>query len=110
MENPIFAQVKFLAVILSIVILAFSTTACADEPDVHAAGHVAHEITDAGSHHTHTDFCSPLCACGCCAAPVIVAVGYFIPTLTAHSAHLFSEMPAGQTADVSLAVWQPPQA
>ena len=101
---------RIIALILSIVILAFSTTTCSDELTVKVPDGSSFTLADAGTeHHEHVDFCSPLCACGCCAASVILPIGYFIPVQSDHSAFNYSEMPAGIITDMSPAVWQPPQ-
>ncbi|MGE7775931.1 DUF6660 family protein [Chitinophaga sp. NPDC101104] len=101
---------RIIALILSIVILAFSTTTCSDELAGHVTESSGYQLADAGTeHHEHMDFCSPLCACGCCAASVILPMGYLIPVQSDHSAFHYSEMPAGIITDVSPAVWQPPQ-
>lgn len=102
---------RIIAVILSIVILAFSATTCSDELFGHAPDAGGYSLSDAGApHQEHVDFCSPLCACGCCAASVILPMGYRIPVQADLSNFVYSEAPAGIVSDVPNTVWQPPQA
>ncbi|MGX5817084.1 DUF6660 family protein [Chitinophaga lutea] len=108
-----FVTVKYIAIILSIMILAFSGTVCSDELPGQPveAGSCLMVDADAGMHqHAHADFCSPLCACGCCAAPVILSMAYCIPTQVSNTLLAYSDMPAGMISDIPQPVWQPPQA
>ena len=99
---------RYIALILSVVILALSCLPCADADASHMKEHqeisASHE-QDAG----HIDTCSPFCLCTCCAAlsihPPLIRVALVIPE---HAIHYTSRYIAAFN-EVSLPVWQPPR-
>lgn len=108
---PIFVYVKYFAVILSMVLLALSTVTCSDELPLSIAKSSSCQVNNADSHqHGHKDFCSPFCACSCCAAPVILSMTCFTTVPATHTAFIYSETPAGVISDLPQTVWQPPRA
>lgn len=108
---PIFVYVRYFAIIMSIVLLALSTISCSDKLPLTAAGNSSYQVNDIGTHqHEHKDFCSPFCACSCCAAPVILSITYFTPAPASHTTFTFCETPAGVISDLPTTVWQPPRA
>ncbi|WP_394333858.1 DUF6660 family protein [Chitinophaga eiseniae] len=106
----IFVPVRFFAVILSIVLLALGTISCSDELPLSGMAGSSYQADNTTHQHEHKDFCSPFCACSCCAAPVIISLVYFAPVPASHTIFSYSEMPAGIISDLPQPVWQPPRA
>jgi hypothetical protein len=58
---------------------------------------------------SHTDECSPFCACNCCAGFAIISYSYqigllYFPSIEKNTAHL-----PVCISEISLPIWQPPQ-
>ena len=108
---PIFVYVRYFAIILSMVLLALSTVTCSDELPLSIAKSSSYQVNNADTRqHAHKDFCSPFCACSCCAAPVILSMTYFTTVPATHTTFTYSETPVGVISDLPQTVWQPPRA
>jgi hypothetical protein len=60
-------RMKFLAYILSFVILALTTYTCIDIPTGNTLQKIEmSQSTSDNPHQSDTDHCSPLCSCQCC--------------------------------------------
>ncbi len=101
---------RILALILSILVLAFSAIPCADGDSFAKTDAGQYDLTQSQpSDEDHEDACSPFCICTCCAA---FSVAYTFPALSVYVINYklnhASFYEAG-TQSISLPVWQPPQ-
>lgn len=107
-----FAVVKrFLAFILSLVVLSQSFVACADVATHSDDNSLAkYETLKATQEHDNPeDACPPFCQCNCCAG---FSTNHYIPfysTLPLTYAEVKTEYPAAPLQHMSLPIWQPPQ-
>ena len=63
---------KWIAILLSIYLMALSNMPCADM-EVNSAAHKTAQFSSEAnhSHDKDNDLCSPFCACNCCGAQVL---------------------------------------
>lgn len=104
---------KFISVILSVIFLGLSFVPCADSmtPDrsLQKAATEAHHGGE--DHHHHTDFCSPLCVCGCCGTTVAQldpGTEFIIKTIGIRTSEktIFRE---SLPSDLYYPIWEPPK-
>ncbi|MFC4389669.1 DUF6660 family protein [Flavobacterium quisquiliarum] len=104
---------KWIAIIMSIYLMALSNMPCADM-EVNSAMHKTAQFAseDNHSHDKDNDLCSPFCACNCCGAQVL---SYQTPANFEFPApyNLISiPLPTYQSVFISDfygSIWQPPQ-
>jgi hypothetical protein len=63
---------RWIAIVMSIYLMALSNMPCADM-EVNSAMHKTAQFSseDNHSHDKHNDLCSPFCTCNCCSAQVL---------------------------------------
>ncbi|WP_289658728.1 DUF6660 family protein [Flavobacterium panacagri] len=104
---------KWIAIVMSIYLMALSNMPCADM-EVNSAMHKTAQFAseDNHSHDKDNDLCSPFCACNCCGAQVL---SYQTPVNFEFPApyNLISiPLPTYQSVFISDfygSIWQPPQ-
>lgn len=106
----IFALMKILSVIMSVIILALSFVPCADNNSVNQSQEISlHQDSD--NHQHHSDFCSPLCVCSCCGTIVAQIEGqadFEIKTYEIYSSQENLLKPRFPS-DISFSIWEPPK-
>ncbi|WP_404980253.1 DUF6660 family protein [Chitinophaga pollutisoli] len=106
---------RYVAVILSFVMLILSCIPCADQGLGMNGGADAHDQystvqEEADNHHSHhSDGCSPLCVCSCCSVVTFVhqhvSVDLSVPgALSAYNCYHSQSYP-----EQSFPIFQPPQ-
>ncbi len=102
---------KFLASIMAVIILALSMMPCTDEEALMHAGNTSDLAQQAKCpEQQHSDDCSPLCTCSCCAS-------FFAFFQSSNKANLVLQAPApvysslvvSTTFSIPLPIWQPPR-
>ena len=111
--NPIFVFVKWIAIILSIYLIALSNMPCADM-EVNSAAHKTAQFSSEAnhSHDKQNDLSSPFCTCNCCGAQILSyqSVNNFSFPV-AHS-EISIQLPTYTPVFASNffgSIWQPPQ-
>jgi len=104
---------KWIAVVLSIYLMALSNMPCADV-EVDSAIHKTAQFSseDNHSHDKDSDLCSPFCACNCCGAQVLsyqTAVNYEFPGVYTKISILLPSYHSVFTSNFFGSIWQPPQ-
>lgn len=104
---------KWIAIVMSIYLMALSNMPCADM-EVNSAMHKTAQFSseENHSHDKDNDLCSPFCACNCCGAQVLsyqIAASFEFPV----ASHLIS-IPSPSYNSVFIcnfygSIWQPPQ-
>ncbi|WET03165.1 DUF6660 family protein [Flavobacterium sp. YJ01] len=104
---------KWIAIILSVYLMALSNMPCADM-EVNSAMHKTAQFSseENHSHDKENDLCSPFCACNCCGAQVLsyqTPITFEFPQ-TDHL--ILSPLPSYNSILASNfygSIWQPPQ-
>ncbi|WP_223705654.1 DUF6660 family protein [Flavobacterium potami] len=104
---------KWIAIFLSVYLMALSNMPCADM-EVNSAMHKTAQFAseDNHSHDKENDLCSPFCACNCCGIQVL---SYQTPITFEFSKAdplILSPLPSYNSVFVSNfygSIWQPPQ-
>lgn len=104
---------KWIAILLSVYLMALSNMPCADM-EVNSAMHKTAQFSseDNHSHDKDNDLCSPFCACNCCGAQILsyqTPIAFEFPQVY----HLIlSPLPSYNSIIASNfygSIWQPPQ-
>ena len=103
---------KFLAFILSIIVLALTCVPCTDAEGLtmHSGKNDA-SITKANCPFgaDQRDDCSPFCTCNCCAGFSIHNNITSLSSIEIYTKLQFATYLPANTAEISLPVWQPPR-
>ncbi|GAA0564553.1 hypothetical protein GCM10009415_53760 [Chitinophaga japonensis] len=94
------------------LVLALSCVPCADGLYSAGNGRQAAAFVKAADHQhdrEHSDTCSPLCQCACCASVLLSPAFINVSRLTDNSATLQAADLSADVIEISLPVWQPPQ-
>ena len=104
---------KWIAIILSIYLMALSNMPCADM-EVNSAMHKTAQFSSENN-HTHdkdNDLCSPFCACNCCGAQVLsyqTAVTFEFPAASSIISIPLPNYNSVFASNFYGSIWQPPQ-
>lgn len=111
--NAIFADMKWIAIVMSIYLMALSNMPCADM-EVNSAMHKTARFSseENHSHDKDNDLCSPFCACNCCGAQVLSY--QTSPSFEFSSVYTKISIPLPSynsvfTSNFYGSIWQPPQ-
>ena len=66
---------KWLAIILSAIILSLNAIPCSDNEDMHEQTSVEHKTHNHDTEE-HSDHCSPFCVCDCCSTQMVVQLDF----------------------------------
>lgn len=100
---------RFLAIILSVYVLALSCFSCADEIIVHTQTASIENHHDNSKEHSDEEMCPPFCNCACCKISVEINV---IASLISSIKNIKIQPQVHFTpaiVDIQYAIWQPPQ-
>ena len=104
---------KWIAILMSIYLMALSNMPCADM-EVNSAMHKTTEFSSENN-HTHdkdNDLCSPFCACNCCGAQVLsyqTAVTFEFPAVSSIISIPLPNYNSVFASNFYESIWQPPQ-
>lgn len=104
---------KWLAILLSIYLLALSNMPCADM-EVNSIAHKKAQFASEAnhSHDKDNDLCSPFCACNCCGAQVLSYQSVITFNFPLANSIILSPLPVYTSVFASNfygSIWQPPQ-
>mgnify|MGYP006171204831 CR=1 FL=1 len=104
---------KWIAIVMSIYLMALSNMPCADM-EVNSAMHKTAQFAseDNHSHDKDNDLCSPFCACNCCGAQVLSyqsAVSFDFPVAYNLILKSLPSYNSVFTSNFYGSIWQPPQ-
>ncbi|SHG28387.1 DUF6660 family protein [Flavobacterium defluvii] len=104
---------KWIAVLLSIYLMALSNMPCADM-EVNSAMHKTAQFSseDNHTHDKQNDLCSPFCNCNCCGAQVLsyqTTVTYEFPSAYTQISISLPSYNSVFISNFSGKIWQPPQ-
>ncbi|MEN2412404.1 DUF6660 family protein [Flavobacterium mesophilum] len=104
---------KWIAVFLSIYLMALSNLPCADM-EVNSALHKTAQFSSEAnhSHDKDNDLCSPFCACNCCGAQVLSYLSATVFEFPKTYHQISIPLPSYNSVFISDfygSIWQPPQ-
>ena len=104
---------KWIAILLSIYLMALSNMPCADMEVDSAAHKTAQFSSEANhSHDKANDLCSPFCACNCCGAQVLsyqLSENIEFPVAFAIISKALPSYNSVFASNFYGSIWQPPQ-
>ena len=104
---------KWIAILLSIYLMALSNMPCADmevDSAMHTTAHFSSE--ESHSHDKDNDLCSPFCACNCCGAQVLsyqIAEVIDFPIAFSMISKIVPTYNSVFASNFYGSIWQPPQ-
>jgi hypothetical protein len=104
---------KWIAILLSLYLMALSNMPCADM-EVDSAAHKTARFSSetSHSHDKDNDLCSPFCACNCCGAQVLsyqISETIEFPVAFSIISKVVSNYNFVFTSNFYGSIWQPPQ-
>lgn len=104
---------KWIAIVMSIYLMALSNMPCADM-EVNSAMHKTAQFSseENHSHDKDNDLCSPFCACNCCGAQVLsyqMSANFEFPSAYAKISIPLPSYNSVFTSNFYGSIWQPPQ-
>lgn len=104
---------KWIAIVMSIYLMALSNMPCADL-EVNSAMHKSAQFSseENHSHDKANDLCSPFCACNCCGVQVLTyqtSVSYEFPTAYTKISIALPSYHSIFASNFYGSIWQPPQ-
>ena len=104
---------KWIAIVMSIYLMALSNMPCADMEVDSVAHKTAQFSSEANhSHDKSNDLCSPFCACNCCGAQVLSYESAPVFDFPADYSVITKQLPNYTSVFASNfygSIWQPPQ-
>ena len=101
---------KFLAFIVSILVLAQSVMPCGDKESITSEAKSKTELTKANNQQPdQRDDCSPFCSCSCCAGVAFLAPSMKVSYLIAQMTPVYYGTITTHLFRIALPIWQPPQ-
>lgn len=107
--NFIFAAVRTLCYILSIMVLVLGFVPCTDIHIDHNKERFEISNGQSSSSHLSGDACSPFCQCSCCTSPTLIHLNAFTIEPPERLEEFYGEHLPGQIIETLFSVWQPPR-
>ncbi|WP_133713419.1 DUF6660 family protein [Myroides indicus] len=99
--------------ILSILFITISIYPCADKyvSDIAVNQTTSYQtVIQQDNHNIQSDFCSPLCICGCCSASLtIIAFTEIFSNITIHTENKEYSYLSPSLSGINHSIWQPPK-
>lgn len=100
---------KYLSSILSLYILILIAVPCIDAPIDEDTQHIELTSSNSHSHQHHTDQCSPLCTCQCCASPLVYTENLIQLSNFTFAQEVQSSYKSIFSTSCISPIWQPPK-
>src|SRR5437879_509192 len=98
------------AFIMACVILILSVAPCADVKDFSSKNTaIVENATQQSNKLPHSDACSPLCICSCCAGCSMYYLAPQLPQIIEYTVNIYSDFIPACIIKITLPIWLPPQ-